>query len=230
MLAPTIIASLLLGLSQLPCGFAVPIEDSKFVITHMASDYFPNAIGDLKKFDVDVEYVGYSADTQSWLTNLDPSSAATDEEKAMRLTEAAYARPYNADDADMVADVQSILAAVAGTEITPVERRSNFKLDGHHTVRWGACASFFSCVTGTTCGFGLTVNKAPRSRCQSQGGVNCCISWSTYNVRVGFFSTTWTACNSEVAAEHKTDVSCEGYGSDGQGGDVCLSDRASGCT
>ncbi|KAJ5799813.1 uncharacterized protein N7518_001881 [Penicillium psychrosexuale] len=45
-------------------------------------------------------------------------------------------------------------------------------------------------------------------------------SWSTYNVRAGFFSTTWTACNQEVQAEHKTSASCEGFGTSDQGGDV----------
>lgn len=39
-----------------------------------------------------------------------------------------------------------------------------------------------------------------------------------------------TACNSEVQAELMSDASCEGYGTSDQGGDVCLSNRANGCT
>lgn len=230
MLAPTIIAGLVLGLSQVLGVVAAPVEDSKFVITHVASDYFPNAKGDLKKFDVDVQYIGYSAKTQSWLTSLDPSAGSTDKEKAMMLTEAAYAKPYDENDADMAADVQAMLDAVAGMATPSIEKRSSFSLDAGHAIHWASCAGVFSCLSGTTCAFNLDVGKAPRSACQSQGGSNCCISWSNYNVRVGFFTTTWTSCNSEVQAEQKSDVSCEGHGSDGQGGDVCLSNRANGCT
>lgn len=233
MYTPAIIAGLLLTLSQISSGAALPApatEASDFVVSHVASEYFPHSKGDLSPFDIDVRFANYDTDTKSWLTGLDPHSGSTDEEKARMLTEAAYARKYDDNDVDMNEDVQSLLAAVAGNATTTLAKRSNFVTDSRHAVIWSACASFFSCISGTTCSFDLQTNKAPRSHCEQHGGSNCCISWSTYNVRVGFFSTTWTACNNEVQAEHKTKASCEGYGSGDQGGDVCLSDRANGCT
>ena len=233
MFTSTIVTGLLLGLFQISSGAALPApaEDATgFVISHVASDYFPHSKGDLSPFNIDVHFANYDADTKSWLTGLNPHSGATDEDKARMLTEAAYARKFDEADPDMADDVQAMLATIAGNSTSTLTKRSNFVTDSKHAVIWSACASFFSCISGTTCTFDLQTHKAPRSHCEQQGGSNCCISWSTYNVRVGFFSTTWTACNNEVQAEGKTSASCEGYGSGDQGGDVCLSNRANGCT
>lgn len=234
MISPTIIAGLLLGLSQFSSGIpqpAKPENTAGFIITHVASDYFPHAKGDLTPFDVDVHYVGYDASTESWLTALNPASGTSDKQKAIMMTEVAYAKPFNENDPDMAGDVNSLLAAVAGNA-TSIEKRdgSTFKVASAHAIKWASCAGVLSCLSGTTCSFSLDVGKAPRSQCQSQGGSNCCISWSNYNIRAGFFSTTWTTCNSEVQAEKRSTASCEGYGSSAQGGDVCLSGRANGCT
>lgn len=231
MFPPTIIAGLLLGLSQIPSGIAQPVNTSNVVITHVASDYFPNAKSDLSPFDVDVRFVGYNAKTQSWLTGLDPASGSSDEEKAMMITAAAYAKPFDANDPDMTEDVNSLLAAINGNA-TAVQKRdgSSFQVATAHAVKWATCAGVFSCLSGTTCSFNIAIGQAPRSQCQAQGTSNCCISWSAYSVRAGFFSTTWTTCNQEVNVQKRSTASCEGYGSSAQGGDVCLSNRASGCT
>lgn len=237
MFSPTIIAGLLLGLAQIPYSTAQPLDTpDSFIISFNATDYFPGNKGDLSPFDIDIRFTGYNSSTRSWLTSIDPASGETDEERAILLTEIAYAKPYNADDSDMADDVNDLLAIVAGN-ITSIQRRSDslekrstFTVATAHAVKWATCAGVFSCVSGTTCAFGLNIGKAPRSECQSQGGQQCCISWSDYNVRFGFFSVTWTSCNSDVKAEGKTDASCEGYGSSSQGGDVCLSNRGTGCT
>ncbi|KAJ5648780.1 hypothetical protein N7490_005152 [Penicillium lividum] len=236
MLSTTIFTSFILGLFQMTVGAALPetsTPSNSFIVNHKASDYFPHSKGDLSNYDVDVRYVGYSADTELWLTNMNPHMATSDEDKARMLTEAAYAKRYDDNDADMSGDVQSLLAQVAGNATNApkgIAKRSSFATSAGHAVVWGTCGAVFSCLSGTTCTFDRQIGKAPRSHCEQQGGVNCCISWSTYNVRAGFFSTTWTACNEEVKAEGKTSASCEGYGSSDQGGDVCLSNRASGCT
>ena len=224
MLSRTLIAGVLLALSQIPSGIAQPVNTSSFIITLTTSDYFPNAKGDLSLFDVDVRYVGYNATTQSWLTGLNPASGTSDEEKAVLMTEAAYAKPFNVNDPDMTEDVNLLLAAVAGNP-TALEKRDSYVVSGSHAVQWANCANYFACVSGTTCGFGLAIGQAPRSQCQ--GG--CCISWSTYNVRQSFFSSTWTQCNAAVQSQGASLVSCEGYGSS-EGGDVCLSNRATGCS
>ena len=231
MFSCAIVASILLGLSQIPNSVAQPVNASSFIITHVASDYFPNTKSDLSAFDVDVQFVGFNATTQSWLTGLDPASGSSDKEKAMLITAAAYAKPFDANDPDMTEDVNSLLAAIDGNAAAVQKRDgSSFSVSTAHAVLWSSCGALFSCLSGTTCTFSLDVGKAPRSQCQAQGTSTCCISWSDYSVSAGFFSTTWTTCNAEVEAQDQSSASCEGYGSSAQGGDVCLSNRASGCT
>ncbi|KAJ5412931.1 hypothetical protein N7465_005236 [Penicillium sp. CMV-2018d] len=225
MLSTTIITSLILGLSQLTTGSTLPsttTPSTGFIINHVAADYFPDTKADLSAFDVDVRFVGYSAATEAWLSSLDPHSASNDEEKARMLTEAAYAKKYE-NDPDMADDVESLLAH-------GIEKRSSFQTSAAHAVIWSVCGSVFSCISGSTCTFDQQIGRAPRSHCEQQAGSSCCVSWSTYTVRAGFFSSTWTACNQEVQAEQKRSASCEGHGTGDQGGDVCLSNRASGCT
>ncbi|EKV10495.1 hypothetical protein PDIG_25490 [Penicillium digitatum PHI26] len=145
MLSTTIITSLILGLSQLTVGSALPQtpapspSSTGFIVNHVAADYFPDAKADLSAFDVDVRFVGYSATTESWLTALDPHSASSDEEKARMLTEAAYAKKYDENDADMTGDVESLLAHVAGNVTVAnkgLEKRSSFQTSAAHAVLW----------------------------------------------------------------------------------------------
>ncbi len=150
----------------------------------------------------------------------------------MMITAAAYAKPFDTNDPDMTEDVNSLLAAINGN-VTVVQKRqagSHFKIAAAHAVAWQTCSHLFACLSGDTCSFSVAIGQAPRSQCQAQGTSTCCISWSNYNVRAGFFSTTWTTCNDEVTAQKRSLASCEGYGSSAQGGDVCLSNRANGCT
>ena len=223
MFAPAIIASLLLGISQIPSGVAQPVNTSSFIISLTASDYFPGAKGDLSPFDVDVRYIGYNASTRSWLTGLNPASGTSDEEKAIMMTEAAYAKPFNESDPDMSKDVKNLLAAVAGKPTT-LEKRDYFVVSTSNTVDWAACSTYFACASGTTCALGVNIGHSPRSQCMK----GCCISWSTFNVQASFFSETWTQCNNSVETEGNPTVSCEGYGTS-EGGNVCLSNRANGC-
>lgn len=230
----------LFGLSGL--AYAYPKEaaapefraDGGIILQHKATDYFPHAIGDIGGWDVSTRFTGFNSSMESWLTSLDPHSVKSDEAKAEILISAAYAKPFNAKDYDMVADKEALLGAVAGEHPDKVAQRiearfSQYIISKSHVVLWHACSSFFSCISGTTCQFSIDVGKAPRSQCQNQGGQTCCISWSTYKVQAGFFSRTWTNCNSEVNNDHLDKASCEGK-ADNTGGDVCLSNRASGCS
>lgn len=184
MIVSAITTGLIFGLSHAPTIIALPDNANSIVVTHVASDYFPNAKGDLTSFNVDARYVGYSSETQSWLASIDPSSGKTDEEIAILLIEAAYAHSFDPLNPDMVADLAAFLAAVAGTvPVTTIERRSSFQVSAAHAVKWASCAGVFSCLSGTTCTFSLDIGKAPRSHCENRGGSNCCISWSTYNIR-----------------------------------------------
>ncbi|KAJ7642436.1 hypothetical protein DFH06DRAFT_1214742 [Mycena polygramma] len=234
-------AAVIVGLASVRIALATPAPalapvnefatDGGIIVTHNATDYFPHAVGDLSAWDISTRFTGYNSTMESWLTSIDPHSAATDEDKAKALISVAFAKPYDPANTDMASDVQALLDTVAGkaTSMAVDRRDSSFTVSFSNIVVWHTCAAFFSCVSGTTCSFNLQIGSAPRSQCQNQGGQNCCISWSTYNVQVGFFSTTWTACNQEVVAEGDTSASCEGR-SDTQGGDVCLSNRATGCT
>lgn len=238
--SPSQLAATVLGLvaavaavptAEAPSDFST---DGGILLDHVAGDHFPHSVGDLSHWDVSARYTGYNSTTEAWLNSLDPTTVDTDEEKAKILIAAAYAKPYDEKDADMVNDLDAILGTIAGD--TPKEiaeraekRDAQFIISHAHVVVWHACSAFFSCVSGTSCQFSIDVGKAPRSQCQNQGGQSCCISWSTYKVQAGFFSRTWTNCDAEVRNEHDNSASCEGKGSN-TGGDVCLSNRASGCT
>ncbi|KAF5857416.1 hypothetical protein ETB97_005800 [Aspergillus alliaceus] len=92
---PSTIFTGLVGLAQISSSVAQPVisdDSTDIIISHAASDFFPNAKGDLSCFDVDVQYSGYDADTRLWLTALNPGSGTTDEEKATIQTEAVYAK------------------------------------------------------------------------------------------------------------------------------------------
>ena len=187
----------------------------------------------MSKYDISAEFISYDAATQAWLSGLDPSTGKSDDEKAQIILSAAYAKPFDSTDPDMTGDRDDMLSAVAGkiTSSSLSKRAgSRFEVSTSHAVKWGVCSAVLSCLSGATCSFTQTINKAPRSKCQSAGGQSCCLSWSDYTVKAGFFQTTWTTCNNEVKAQGKTSASCEGYGSVSQGGDVCLSSRAAGCT
>lgn len=237
---PSKVAATVLGLVAAVKAIPTAEEPSPFstdrgiLVNHVVADYFPHAIGDLSHWDVSARYSGYNASTEAWLSSLDPTTVDTDEEKAKILIAAAYAKPFDEGDADMANDLDGIIGTIAGETSKEIAERaekrdSHFIISHAHVVVWHACAAFFSCVSGTSCQFSIDVGKAPRSHCENQGGQNCYISWSTYKVQAGFFSRTWTNCNAEVNNEHDNSASCEGKG-DNTGGDVCLSNRASGCS
>ncbi|CEJ79820.1 hypothetical protein VHEMI00037 [[Torrubiella] hemipterigena] len=236
MLFTTLLVSLAGLAATMPSAEDMYPSDGGVILQHAASHYFPDSkTADLTKWDVFTHYTGYDAETESWLQSLDPSSGKDDREKAAILVEAAYAKKFSETDDDMVYDRDHLVAAVKGMSMPrgedhPLDRRySQYIISHAHVVVWHACSAFFSCVSGASCQFSIDVGKAPRSKCQNQGGQNCCISWSTYKVQAGFFSRTWTNCDAEVENEHDNSASCEGK-SDNSGGDVCLSNRGSGCT
>lgn len=238
-MSPIVNTLLALGLTSglMSAVSGAPTEDNVFRLTMSAVDAFPKAVGNLSTFDIDVNYIGYNSSVQSWLQSLNPSTASTDDEKARILTEAAYARSFDENDADMAADHAALLAAVDGN-MQPADdagfalskRATNrFVTSAAHAVIWHTCAAAFSCLVGVTCKKSITVNHAPRDECRAVGGQNCCVSWSDYDVKYGFFQRTYSECNSAVNDQHLTKASCEGYG-ETAGGDVCLSNRAKHCT
>ena len=231
MLFQVTIAAALLGVSQGVIAQPTGIDQSSFLVEHYANDLFPNSKGNLSAWDVSVEFIGYNSSMQTWLTSIDPTVGESDEQKAEMLLSAAYAKPFDQTDLDMTSDRESILAIVAGNAPS-LERRAEvtYRTASTHAIAWSVCSGAMSCIAGYSCSFSIDVGKAPRSKCQSQGGQNCCVSWSTYNVRAGFFQRTWTNCDQEVRDEGLKKASCEGHGSSSQGGDVCLSNRATGCT
>jgi hypothetical protein len=226
------------------------VPGSVFVFLN-ATEIFPYTKTSLEAFDVDAEIIGYNPSTQDWLSNINPSAGHDDEMKARLLIGASYAKPFDLTDDDMAQDLDDLLAAIAGNTTQSIgvrhaalkgsvsDARNNIKareggtrytVSTRHAVKWGTCSAVFSCLTGTTCSYKIDVGKAPRGKCESRGGQSCCVSWSTYHVRALFFQRTWTNCNQDVKDQGDAKASCEGYGGDANGGDVCLSNRASGCT
>ena len=133
----------------------------------------------------------------------------------------------------MTADVNARLATIAG-DATALKKRdgSFFQVAGSHAIKWATCAGVLSCLSGKGCTLDIKYDKAPRSLCQSQGDSNycICISWSDYSVNAGFFDTAWIECDNEIQSQGMSKVSYQGEGSSFEGGDVCLSDRSTGCT
>jgi len=229
-------AFLFFSLCGLSAVAAQPVDDSAlstspFTVFHNAGDFFPHAKGNMSAYDLGVEFSGYNSSMKSWLTSIDPAVGATDEQKAEMLLSVAYAKPFDQTDEDMTNDRDELLATVAGNTTALAKRAEvTYRTASTHAVVWSVCSGAMSCIAGYSCTFNTDIGKAPRSKCQAQGGQNCCVSWSSYTVKVGFFQRTWTNCNSEVTDEGMTKASCEGHGSSSQGGDVCLSNRATGCT
>ncbi|KAJ3495731.1 hypothetical protein NLG97_g3177 [Lecanicillium saksenae] len=222
--------------AAVPTSEVLPAYDfSKgFEIHHKVTDYFPNALGNVERWDVAAAYHNYNETMEQWLKSIDPHTASSDEEKAEMIIAVSYAKPFDYNDIDMTTEKEALLGAVAGETAEDLERRlerrfTQYIVSHAHVVVWHACKAFFDCVSGHSCQFTIDIGKAPRSHCENRGGQNCCISWSTYKVQAGFFSRTWTECDAEVNTKHTDSASCEGK-SDSNGGDVCLSNRASGCT
>lgn len=230
MFSSAIITSLVLGLSQIHGGVAKPVNASSVTITLAASDHFPHAKADLSPFDIDAKYIGYNATTLSWLASLNPASGTSDEEKARIMTEAAYAKPFDANDPDMAADVNSLLDNISGKSTALGKRDLGVQVSSSNEVPWSLCSQYLSCASGVSCGFYLDTTREPRSQCSSQGGSNCCISWSRYDISPGFFPTTWNDCNDEVLSRSLGSASCKNFGQTSQNGDICLSNRATHCS
>ncbi|KAJ5979879.1 hypothetical protein N7481_007177 [Penicillium waksmanii] len=227
-----IIFGLLFALAHFSSGDTLldpPEDPSGFIISFVASDYFPKSKGNLSLYDVDAYYSNYDANTTSWLKALDPNTGATDEDKAKLLTEAAYAKKFDEQDSDMVEDAQSLLAAVFGNISASVDVPA-FQLSSRHAVIWEDCISFFACKSGKRCAFRLKTNRRPRNVCEQRGGSHCCISWSTYTISRWLFASTWTYCDGLVREQGKTSASCKGFGSRNERGNICLSNRAGSCT
>jgi hypothetical protein len=203
------------------------------VIIDMAT-LFPGTAGDLSGFNVDVGYTNYNA---TLFDKIAHDLADADAAPAIKVAAAVSVlhgtehRPgVSAQQDEDHYRLLSLVDPVAYTMALGAHqpRSAYVQWATSHAISLVTCAGFLSCVSGTTCSFYVTINKAPRSRCESQGGQNCCLSWSTYNVKAGFFQATWTACYDSRPGDTE---SCEGHDNDsGEGGDVCYSNRATGCT
>lgn len=199
------------------------------VAVSMAKLFPTAAIANLTGFDLDVGYTNYNTTLFQKIANDLGNTKGTLESKAGAVVSALYGKEFTfGDDSEMDEDY-SRLATVA---------HPNFSLQarGFPYITWATsnaiklttCAGFFSCISGQSCQFYVTVKHAPRSRCESQGGENCCMSWANFDVQAGFFKATWTSCFNRRPHDKE---SCEGHDNhSGNGGNVCFSNRSKGCT
>jgi hypothetical protein len=196
-----------------------------------ASDLFSNVPHPLSGFDINVGYTNYNKTLfQKVADDLAAHEKSSLLDKVATVLSVLYNKEYrHGIDPHMDEDYDRLSSTVR-PENYSIGMRANPYITWatNHVIKLTTCAAFLSCISGTNCSFFVTINQAPRSRCESQGGQNCCMSWANYDVKAGFFKATWTTCYNSRPNDTE---SCEGYDNgSGNGGDVCFSDRASGCT
>ncbi|KAI4859328.1 hypothetical protein F4820DRAFT_174130 [Hypoxylon rubiginosum] len=198
-------------------------------VTIDAALVFPGTPADLSGFSIDAGYTNYNESFFHKVAD-DLEASSTLEAKVVAVVAALHGKEYLDSDSDMLENYNRLLQmAHPGTAAALIARNNPyFTWAKSHVIALTTCAGFLSCVSGSSCNFYVTVNKAPRSRCENQGGENCCMSWANYDVKAGFFKATWTTCYNSAPDNNE---SCEGHDNgSGNNGDVCFSDRASGCT
>jgi hypothetical protein len=199
-------------------------------VTIDAAKLFPGAATDLSGFNVDVGYTNYNVTLFDKVAHDLEDAHASPDAKVAAVVSALYGKEYRTGASADHDEDHHRLAVMANPSAHGAldERDSYVAWAAGHAINLVTCAGFLSCISGASCNFYVTVNQAPRSRCENQGGENCCMSWANYDVKAGFFKATWTTCYSSRPSD--TD-SCEGYDNGGgNGGDVCFSNRATGCT
>jgi len=196
------------------------------------SDLFSDVTSPLSGFDLDVGYTNYNTTLfQKIADDLAAHKNNSLLDKLAAVVSVLYGKEYRQGiDPEMDEDFHRLNSTVHPGNYNSLDTRANAYVTWatSHAINLGTCAAFLSCISGTTCSFFVTIGKAPRSRCESQGGQNCCMSWADYNVQAGFFKVTWTTCYNSRPADNE---SCEGHDNgSGNGGDVCFSNRSTGCT
>ncbi|KAI1777838.1 hypothetical protein F4818DRAFT_439160 [Hypoxylon cercidicola] len=198
-------------------------------VTIDAAKLFPDTPADLSGFSIDAGYTNYNETFFHKMAD-DLVASSTLEVKVSAVVSVLHGKEYLDSDSDMLENYSRLLQMAHPDTAKALIARNNpyFTWAKSHVISLTTCAGFLSCVSGSSCHFYVTVNKAPRSRCEVQGGENCCMSWANYDVKAGFFQATWSTCYNS-APDNKE--SCEGHDNNsGAGGDVCFSDRAKGCT
>jgi hypothetical protein len=197
------------------------------VIVDMAR-LFPSSLADLSGFNLDVGYTNYNTTLFQQVADDFGNTAASPDTKVVAAVSVLHGKEYRKGvDAYQDEDFNRLSALVNPGVYSDLIQRQHFTWATDYAINLVSCSAFLSCISGTTCGFDLTVDSAPRSRCESQGEQNCCISWSTYDVKADFFEYAWITCYYSRPGDVD---SCEGHDDgSGQGGDVCFSNRANGC-
>ncbi|KAK6844163.1 hypothetical protein PG995_014273 [Apiospora arundinis] len=199
-------------------------------VTIDADKVFADTPANLTGFSIDTGYTNYNETFFHKLAEDLSTRNGTLETKVGAVVSALYGKEYTDSEADMHEDYDRLLQMAHPASAQALISRNNpfYTWSKGHLIKLTTCAGFLSCISGTTCTFYVTINKAPRSRCENQGGQNCCMSWANYQVRAGFFQATWTSCYRSRPDDNE---SCEGHDNgSGNGGDVCFSNRATGCT
>ncbi|KAI1768965.1 hypothetical protein GGR53DRAFT_318119 [Hypoxylon sp. FL1150] len=198
-------------------------------VTIDVAKLFPGTPANLSGFSIDAGYTNYNESFFHKVAD-DLAANSTIEAKVSAVVGALHGQEYLESNSDMLENYNRLLQMAHPGSAAALMARDNAYITWakSHAIALGTCAGFLSCVSGSSCNFYVTINKAPRSRCENQGGQNCCMSWANYDVKAGFFKATWTTCYN--SAPDNTE-SCEGHDNgSGNGGDVCFSNRATGCT
>jgi hypothetical protein len=150
------------------------------------------------------------------------NTAAPPDTKVVAAVSVLHGKEYwKGADAYQDEDFNRLFALVNPGVHSDLVQRQQFTWAADYAINLVSCSAFLSCISGTTCGFDLTVDSVPRSRCESQG-VHVVVDV------LDFFEYAWITCYYSRSGDID---SCEGHDEGScQGGDVCFSNGANGCT
>jgi hypothetical protein len=196
-------------------------------VTIDVAKMFPGAAADLSGFNLDVGYTNYNVTLFDKIAHDLANAHASPATRIAAVVSTLYGKEYRAGvSADYDEDHHRLTVMASSAEHGDLGERDAYAVwSGSNAINLSTCGNYLGCISGATCPFYVAPSQAPRSRCENQSGQNCCLSWANYNVQAFFFAQAWNLCNNGLSN------SCEAHDNGaGGGGDVCFSNRATGCT
>lgn len=197
------------------------------VVVHM-ENVFPGTSSDLAGFDLDVGYTNYNKTLFEKISSDLSNATSSYECKVAAIISALHGKEFEYGTHPEADEDYHRLSDITHPHALKSRNSPYWTWSDSYVISLPICDNYFNCITGVQCPFYVTIDKAPRSRCETQDGQNCCLSWSSYNVVASFFPTAWTTCYDLRSADN---MSCQAHDNDsGEGGDICFSSKNNNCT
>ncbi|KAK7979664.1 Twin-arginine translocation pathway signal [Apiospora arundinis] len=141
-------------------------------VTIDADKVFADTPANLTGFNIDTGYTNYNETFFHKLAEDLSTRNGTLETKVGAVVSALYGKEYTDSEAEMHEDYDRLFQMAHPASAQALISRNNpfYTWSKGHLIKLTTCAGFLSCISGTTCTFYVTINKAPRSRCENQGG------------------------------------------------------------